>query len=247
MKRLLIVATLSTAMFGCIGGTDTDDEMAEGSLLASSAQPLSDGTYQVPFGTWPSSSQIVSEWLSNNIPSYPNNIGVNQWWFCGHAAVSTAINHLRQKAPTTSEQITQLQWFHDMLGVYQGSSYTNDPHRQASIDALKSIMVSEKGAEFTTSKVVAWDREVAKNELAAALNGGNYVVALGLTDNGVGHFFTVYKIKMQAADPTGQGGMVYFSDVLPDAFGSMGFKTFLDRMRDAGTPNQWSFLKIKKK
>lgn len=252
--------SLPAALFACCVGAgcfapgaenddvdieDGQDVNAEDETLGTAEQALSDGTYSV--STPAASSQIVSEWLSNKIPSYPANIGQNQWWFCGHAAVATAINHLRQKSPTEAEQITQLQWFHDKLIQYQGSSYTGDPHRQASIDALKSIMANEKGNEFTTSKEATWDREIAKNAMAAALSSGHYVVALGQTNNGIGHFLTVNKIVMKANDPSGQGGTVYFSDVLYDAPGQLGFKTFLDRMKAAGTPGQYSFLKIKKK
>jgi len=231
----------------CVAEVDNGDVIpAPEEAVETVAQPLADGTYVVPSAIAPANSQIVFEFLSNSIPSYPANIGQNQWWFCGHAAVATAINHLRQTSPTKTQQITQLQWFHDKLGVYQ-SGYSSDPHRQASIDALRAIMVNEKSAEFTTTKVATWDRETAKTQMANALRSGSYVVALSLTDNGIGHFLTVNKIVMQASASNGQGGTAYFSDVLFDRPGQLGFKTFLDRMKNAGTVGQYSFLKISKR
>lgn len=214
-------------------------------LTGATNQALLDGTYQVPAAIAPKESQIVSQWLANKIPSYPKNLAPNSWWFCGHASVATALNHLRQKSPTTAQQITQLEWLHSKLLIYQGKSYATDPHRQASIDALKSLLVAEKSDEFVTTKVATWSRESAKDQIAQALKDGSYVVALGLTNGGVGHFQVVHKIEMKANAL--EGGTAYFSDVLIDRSASLGFKTFLNRLSDAGTVGQYSFLKIRKK
>ncbi|MGK3968352.1 hypothetical protein WMF38_29745 [Sorangium sp. So ce118] len=231
-----------TLTVGCVAEREEPWLIEEG--VADARQELTSGVYQVPVSIWPASSEIVYEFLSSEIPSYT---GPESWWFCGHAAVATAINHLRNSnGPPKSGQIAQLEWFHQELVALPQPGYSRDPHRQASIDALKDIMVSEKGVEFETRKVATWSRETAKAEMASALTAGNYVVALGLTGGGIGHFYTVYKIDYDATDGV-HGGHVYYSDVLTDDFDSMGFKEFLDGMRDAGTVGQYSFLKIRKR
>lgn len=215
--------------------------------IAEAAKPA--GIYQVRSDKMPTKTGGVAQSLATQIPSYRSEGGAG-WWFCGHAAMATAINYSRQGSVTTATKITQLQWFHDQLKRYQGN-YALDPHRQASIDALLSIIKSEEADEFSVKKITGFGssgRASVRDQMLETLKDySSYAVVLSKTTiNGVdyGHFYAVYKIDYRPSTST--GGTVYFWDPYRGALGSMDFGRLMDGMRDFGTYNRYSFLRLYK-
>lgn len=198
---------------------------------------------------------VVNEYLAKDIPSNPNH---TFWWFCGQSATATAINFARGSSPSTSTKKTQLQWLHDRLKVQQPTNYSaSDPlglgGKYASrIDWLYNLMIAEKSDEFTTTVLTpktgtaAEMRSEIKLKMGQALDGGAFVVGLNRTsDTGAGHFLTVYALNYQPTQP--EGGTVYYGDPLDGSLGTVGFKTFLDRMLSQSQYGLYNAFSVKRK
>lgn len=259
--RLLMATALAIIVMGFMGvgciapASDSDDNTVDttgdidgdSEATAEAASELvTHGTMTVTNGTL-----IVNQALVKQTPSYVAANG-SGWWFCGQAAMASAINLIRGNA--NSGKVTQLEWFHQQLLAtpIAGYPYTAANHYQANIDALRKV--TDSHPEFVVpAKVYTSKRTTARDGIMQSLDNGYLVVALAqITIGGVayGHYKTVYKIEHDAAANT--GGWVYYADPYTGLPKKEAFSTFLDGMGAAGaagnangTPH-WSYLKIKK-
>lgn len=209
------------------------------------------GVFEVDSNISPTSSGCVNQNYVTATWGYQNEGGAqNGWYFCGQAAVSTAINYLRQGYVSYNTKLSQLQWFHDELKHHQGDyqSITN-PHREANIDALFRILYSHKRGEFNVPIPVKTgdDRQAAINAMLRTLSYRNrYIIALSQKYVGsslFGHYYVVYKINYNPASST--LGTIYFADPYNGSrYGSMAFSSFLTKMRNAGTIGRYSYLEL---
>jgi len=203
--------------------------------------------HQVSNNLMPIEAGIVKQSLASQTPSYQDE-GGSGWWWCGHAAVATAINQLRQESVTQAEKIVQLDWIHERLKERETEYQVNNPHREASIDWLNKWMRDEKDDDFICAKYYNTDREKVKQAMFGKLDSNHYLVALsGITINGTtyGHFYVVFKIWFE---PThSQGGEAKVIDPYSGTIKNIGFKTLLDGMKDFGTQGLYSFLYIRNK
>lgn len=196
------------------------------------------------------SAQVVSQQLVKQTPSY---IAANAkgWYFCGQAAFATAFNFLREESPDNNKKITQLEYLHQRLLVRQ-KDYSNDkvnPNREASGDALNTIVNKDKSDEFVSTKYSSLNREDIKASLHKVLGlPRTHIVALArkwVENRYFDHFYIVYEITY---DPTGKnGGSVKLADPHYGTLTSQGYTQFLDSMRDRGTEQRYSFWAISKK
>src|SRR4051812_45808950 len=196
MNRLsgMFFVLLTGCMFSCAGSaTMGDAEGSDESTAEAAAQLQTTHGYM----TVTSGALIVNQQLVKQTPAYIAANG-SGWWFCGQAAMASAINLLRGNAVSDSTKVTQLQWFHEQLLV---TPITNFPynaanHYEANIDALQKV--TNAHPEFVVlPKVYTSTRSIARDDMMSALDAGYLVVALAqITISGhvYGHYKTVYKI-----------------------------------------------------
>jgi hypothetical protein len=187
---------------------------------------------------------VVDQLLVKKIPSNAKHVF---WGFCGQSSTATAINFARGTTPSPDEKIAQLEWFHVQLLAREGGYSAADPAGPyvANISWLYSLMLDEKGAEFTMSWLTTSDRDLMKERMFASLDDGAFVVALNQTNGGDGHYLTVYAIDYQPNDPL--GGTVYYADPLTGNLGTLGFKTFLDRQLAASSLGLYNAFAVEEK
>lgn len=196
-----------------------------------------------PAGTYgsvsPTSTGGVNQALVKSIPAYSTerlpNVG---WWFCGQAAMSSAINYLRGGTVDTDKKLSQLTFFHDQLKITQPGyeDDINNPHREANIDALKDVINTYKSDEFSAAIKKGGDapegRAFVRDAMLEHLNLPNsVVVALSTIEvSGVnyGHFIVIYKIEYKPSDAS--GGKVYYWDPYYNSKYSKPFKELMDKM-----------------
>jgi len=198
---------------------------------------LADTTYQVDYQEMPRYTEVVNQLEYVNMPSYD---GVNKWWLCGHAAFSTAINVLRT---TDAKDVDQLEWFHKQLTGYE--EYKNDIHKQAKGDFLAQIMNNRD--DYIAIKESQMDRSKIKTKLQNELKNDKRQQLVVLTQyKGWGHFVVLYKIHTKENDE--QGGIVQYADPYGGhSSKTMGYKDFLNGMKNAGTKDRYSFWIIREK
>lgn len=192
-----------------------------------------------------SGALIVNQSLVKQTPAYIAANG-SKWWFCGQAAMASAMNLLRGTAITNSGKVTQLEWFHQQLRAtpITGFPYDAAHHYEANIDALRKI--ADAHPDFVVAaKEWTTVRATSRDHMMSALDAGYLVVALGeIIVDGVtyGHYKAVYKIEYDAA-PGANGGWVYYADPYTGLPKKEAFSVFLDGV---GADGSYSFLKIKK-
>lgn len=258
--HLLILSAVLTGGTGCSSEEEFNEEIDE--QIESDAESdvefraaLSPGVH----GTYPNpkvkTAGVVNEYLAQYIPSNTKQVF---WWFCGQSATATAINFARGDSPSDATKKVQLQWFHDRLKFYQPTNYSlSDPLKLGGkfatrIDWLYDLMKADKSGDFITTVLTPTSgtaeemRESIKLKMGQALDGGAFVVGLNRTsDFGVGHFLTVYAINYQPLQA--EGGTVYYGDPLNGSLGTVGFKTFLDRMRSQSAYGLYNAFSVKQK
>jgi hypothetical protein len=248
----LAALALSTVCFGCLYDAEeavTEEAVTEEAAIAEAASELiSVGWHGLSNLANVKVGSVVDQHLVEEIPSNPNH---SFWWFCGQASTATAINFARNTTPSNATKIGQLQWFHERLLARHPNEYKlNNSAGPFATSALWlfNLMNDEKSNEFTSKWLTHGSRDVIKSNIADALDTGAYVVALNKTsNNGAGHFLTVYALYY---NPQGsaEGGIVYFGDVLsPNSLKTLGFKTFLDRMLAQSDIGVYNAFSVKKK
>lgn len=190
------------------------------------------------------SGAVVDEYLAKDLTQNANHAF---WWFCGQSATATAINFARGGTPpTTAAKLGQLQWIHDRLDSRVDAYSINTGPYLSRIDWLYNLLIEEKSSDFTTTILNTSSRDTIKERMFTALSTGGYVVALNKTSqNGVGHFLTVYAINFQPAQA--QGGTVYFGDPYTNKLGTRGFTDFLDWMLSQSAYGIYNAFSVKKK
>lgn len=214
---------------------------------AFSAPSLAKGTlHKVSAAETPRSTEIVSQQVYASLPSYKQIYGLKgrvKWRMCGQAAFATAINVLNNKP---ASPVSQLQYFDEKLSALPGSNYTStvtNPYREANGENLAAVI--NKRMDYIAEKYTNKSREQAKSDLIGQINSRSVQQIVALTQlNGTwGHFVVVYEIY---SDPTGPGGgYVKYADPWTGKVGKMGYTTFLDGMRDAGTSGRYSFWTVR--
>lgn len=211
------------------------------------ADYLRSGLYEAPYSEQPTEYQVVNQRLVKDTWSYKNS-KASGWYFCGHAAFASAFNILRDDNPGKDKMVSQLEWFHTKLKQYQ-PGYTNSRHKQASGDYLLKVVNKEKSNEFWSSKRTTTTRDNIKKSLHKSIRTSNqFPVVLSQAKVGskwYGHFYVVYKVDYQPG--ISGGGTVYFADPLYGRLGTMGYTTFLNKMRDGGTKGRYSLWIVGKK
>lgn len=175
-------------------------------LLPSVALALPEGSYRVQPRYRPTSTGGVDQALIRKTPAYIDSKETG-WWVCGHAALLSAINFMRQGSVTEAHKITQLQWTHDRLRELQ-TGYATSDHKEASIDALEKVVARHKSDEFAIRKIHGMDRSVVRDEMLRTLDRhSSYAIALTQIEiNGhlFGHFVAIHYIDYRPG--TEQGG-----------------------------------------
>lgn len=198
------------------------------------AHALDAGNYGL--ATAPAARCGVNQQLAATIRIEEGQSG--NWWFCGHAAISTAINIHRNGMDqsgryylTDSMKTDQLRWFH--YRFTEGfAAYSSDPNRQANIDWINKVMQTYKSDEFTIYKLYKSSlyRSTFRDTLLNELKAGAIIVALSsitLSGTTFGHFTTPWRVNYQ---PASGGGTIYYFDPYLNSFTSKSFSSYLDSM-----------------
>lgn len=222
-------------------------------LTTSQAMARSAGSYQVAQTYRPNATGGVDQSLAKSTWSYRND-GGKGWWWCGHAALASAINFMRGKPVSTSKKVEQLQWLHERLTARQGGAhrYVSDPNRQASLDGMMAVVNQDKFEEFSARKITSPDRAYVRDELLDTLRlHSSYAIALMTIEIGgrrYGHFVALYKIDYQPG--TRYGGTAHYWDPYAAAERTLPLAKLLDGMLASGgvpTSRRHSFVRLHKR
>jgi len=200
-------------------------------------------SYKADLNEIPYASEVVNQLNYKSMASYPEPGTSSNWYLCGHAAFSTAINVLRS---TPADDANQMDWFHNQLLSYP--SYANkitNSHRESSGDHLSAII--NKRDDFTAEKRSSTSRSVIIDSMQTELTNSKKQQLIALTkSNNWGHFVVVHEIYN---DPnSSQLGYVRYADPYGGyASKEMGLKSFIDGMKSAGSTTRHSYWIVREK
>jgi hypothetical protein len=208
--------------------------LAPAMVLPFRAHALNAGNYGLAKA--PTARCGVNQQLATIIRTEERQSG--SWWFCGHAAIATAMNIHRNGMDqsgrytlTDTMKTEQLRWFHHQFTANY-ATYSSDFNRQANIDWINKIVQTLKADEFSIYKFYKSSayRPTFRDMLLTELQAGAIIVCLAsikVSGSVFGHFTTPWRINYQPA--TG-GGTIYYFDPYLNTFTSKSFASYLDSM-----------------